>query len=108
MDRKRRLSIIAACIVLGVLLTLGALNLLPLNMLSIQQKPEQPPQKLYDYYQIIDADTDRTLMYVPLVVGVGDEVITEENKRYQVVKVEQNRAYARYVEEVNIEKYKPK
>jgi hypothetical protein len=83
-------------------------TLLPLNILPIQQKPEQPPQKAYDYYLIIDVESGRTLMYVPLMVNVGDEVLSEENKRYQVVRVEENRAYARFVEHVDLEKYKPK
>ncbi|HOQ24853.1 MAG TPA: hypothetical protein PLI94_08420 [Bacillota bacterium] len=33
----------------------------------------------------------------------GDELITEDNKRYVVVKVTGNTAYARYMETVTIE-----
>lgn len=108
MAGSRRPLFVAAFLVLAAAIVYGAISLLPLNMLPIQQKPEQPPQKAYDYYQIIDLETERTLMYVPLVVSVGDEVVSEENKRYQVVRVEENRAYARFVENVDIEKYKPK
>jgi hypothetical protein len=104
---KRRL-LIAAGLLLAAAVIYAAVSLLPLSILPIQQKPEVPPQKAYDYYLIIDVESDRTLMYVPLLVHVGDEVISEENKRYQVVRIEENRAYARFVENVDIEKYKPK
>ncbi len=46
------------------------------------------------------------LMEVPITVYVGDELLTEENQIYKVVRVEENRAYARFVEKVNLEKYK--
>lgn len=108
MFAKRRLFIIAAALLLGALVTYGLVNLLPSSLLPIEQKPAPPPPRPYDYYQIIDQENGRTLMYVPLIVSVGDEVISEENKRYQVVRVEENRAYARFVEYVDIEKYKPK
>ncbi len=42
-------------------------------------------------------------MYVSVVtVSPGDEMITEENKRYVITRVEENRAYARYVEDIEI------
>ncbi len=104
---KRRLVIIMATILLGGIVTWSILYLLPLNILSIQQKPEQAPQKVHDYYLIIDENSGETLMYVPLVVSIGDEVITEANKRYRIVRVEENRAYARFVEDINIKKYAP-
>jgi hypothetical protein len=104
---KHRWALILGSLLLGSVLVYGVISLFPLSMLTPQQKPEQPPQKTYDYYLIIDNDTNKTLMYVPLVVSVGDEVITEENKRYQVIRIEENRAYARFVENVNLEKYKP-
>lgn len=104
---KRRLFV-AAALLLAVAVAYGVVTQLPLSILPIQQKPEQPSQKAYDYYLIIDIESERTLMYVPLVVNVGDEVISEENKRYQVVRIEENRAYARFVEYVDLEKYKPK
>jgi hypothetical protein len=103
---KRRLTVLAVALVLGGATLWGAISYLPLNILPIQQKPEQAPQQVYDYYQIIDVESGETLMYIPLVASVGDELLTEENKRYQVVRVEENRAYARFVEYVDIEKYK--
>lgn len=108
MALKRRTWIIAVAAAAGLLLLVSTVYLFPLNLLSTQQKPEQSTQPLHDYYIIIDEATGADLMYVPLVVSIGDEVITEDNKRYTIVKVEQNRAYARYVEDVDLEKYKTK
>jgi hypothetical protein len=93
-------------LLLGIGLIGTALYYTPLNFLSVQQKPEQAPQKIYDYYLIIDEKTNQSLMYVPLVVSPGDEVITENNQRFRVIRVEENRAIASYVEDVKLDKYK--
>lgn len=108
MALKRRLWLVAASLAVGLLLLFATAYLLPLNLLSVQQKPEQVSQKVYDYYIIYDEKTGVDLMYVPLVVSVGDELITEDDKRYTIVKVEENRAYARYVEDIVLEEYKNK
>jgi hypothetical protein len=105
---KKRVLLIAVSLLIGIGLTGAVVYYTPLNFMSVQQKPEQAPQKIYDYYLIIDEKTNETLMYVPLVVSPGDEVITEKNQRFRVVKVEENRAIARYVEDVNLDKYKIK
>jgi ABC-type dipeptide/oligopeptide/nickel transport system permease component len=105
---KRRFTLLAAVILVCSTLIFSFLHLLPLNIFSIQQKPEPEPQKVYDYYFILDEADGRSLMYVPLVVNIGDEILTEENKLYKVVKIEENRAYARFVEDVNLDKYKKK
>jgi len=105
---KRRMWLIVGSIAAGLLLLLALSYLVPLNFLSVQPKPEQQPQKVYDYYIILDEISGVDLMYVPLVVSVGDEVITEENKRYTIIKVEENRAYARFVEDINLNEYKQK
>jgi len=104
---KRRMLLLAGALILVSIIGLGTLHLLPLeNLITVQQKPEQAPQKVYDYYIIIDEATGTHLMYVPLVVSIGDEVLSEENKLYQVVRVEENRAYARFIKDINLEKYK--
>jgi hypothetical protein len=105
---KRRSTLLAAVILVFCILIFSFLHLLPFNIFSIQQKPEPEPQKVYDYYFILDEADGRSLMYVPLVVNIGDEILTEENKLYKVVKIEENRAYARFVEDVNLDKYKKK
>lgn len=104
MVAKRRLFILVAALLVGGVATYLLLNMLPLNLLPIQQKPEQAPQKVYEHYVILEEETDRMLMYVPLVVSIGDELITEENKRYEIVRIEENRAYARFVENVGLPK----
>lgn len=108
MALKRRSWIIAGSVAAGMLLLMATLYLLPLNLFTAQQKPEEITQPIHEYYIIIDEATGVELMYIPLVVSIGDEVITEDDKRYTIVKVEKNRAYARFVEDVDLEKYKPK
>ncbi len=105
---KRRHLLVTIIILLSLLFTFSFLHVLPLNLFSVQQKPAPHPQKIYDYYIIVDEIDDHSLMYVPLVVNVGDEVLTEENKKYKVVRIEQNRAIARFVEEVKLEEPKRK
>lgn len=107
---KRRLFYWGTGIILCGIIVFGLsmLHLLPLNILSVQQKPEQTPQKIYDYYIIIDEDDGHTIMYVPLVVSLGDEVLSEDNRYYQIVKIEENRAYARFIKNFDLEKYKQK
>lgn len=106
MNFNRRYLMITILIILLSLFAFSMLHILPLNLFSVQQKPTPQSQKLYDYYTIIDEADGHSLMYVPLVVNVGDEVLTEENKRYKIIKIEQNRALARFMENVNLEKYK--
>lgn len=106
MNFKRRYLFITIIIILLTISVFSMLHIVPLNFFSVQQKPTPAPQKVYDYYTIIDEVDGHNLMYVPLVVNVGDEVLTEENKRYKIVKIEQNRAFARFVENVNLENYK--
>ncbi|MBP2628302.1 MAG: hypothetical protein H6Q68_3013 [Firmicutes bacterium] len=106
MKFKGRHLIITVIIILFSMFALSALHIIPLNIFSIQQKPEPQPQKIYDYYIILDEIDGHSLMYVPLVVNVGDEVLTEENKLYKVVRIEENRAFARFVEDISLEKYK--
>ena len=79
---------------------------IPFPWLSVQQKPEQLPSKVYDYYVVVEESTNEVLMYVPIVVNVGDELVSEQNKRYKIVKVEENYGYARFVEDLNLELYK--
>lgn len=106
MVNKLRLTVLTGIILLCSILILSFLHLIPLNIFSIQQKPETETQNVYDYYYILDETDGHSLMYVPLVVSVGDEILTEENKLYKVVKIEENRAYARFVKDINLNKYK--
>ncbi|SDF51824.1 hypothetical protein [Sporolituus thermophilus] len=90
--------------IVGVLAMVGVLYFTAPQLLPLPQpKPETPTKAPYEYYVIIDEATGATIMYVSVVtVNPGDELITEDNKRYVVVRVEENRAYARYVEDVKV------
>lgn len=95
MTVKRR---IAAFLLTGLVLSVliyVALAYLPMNFLPTQQKPT--PQVIYDYYEIVDENGGESLMTVPLAVKVGDELLTEDNRRFKVVKVIDNIAFARKV-----------
>jgi hypothetical protein len=107
MAAKRRLLFVIGLVFLGIIVTVGALDWLPGHILPIEQKPEQTPESRHEMYVIMDAENEEILMFVPLKVNVGDELITDKNKRYQVVRIEENRAYARFVENVNMEQYAP-
>jgi len=96
--------LISVIIILSSIFAFSTLHILPNHIFPVQQKPES--QQLYEYYIILDESDGHSLMYVPLIVNVGDEVLTDENKRYKIVGIEENRASARFVEDVNLEKYK--
>jgi len=64
--------------------------------------PNRSVPRQYDYYRIVDEKTNQLLMTISSApVTKGDELITGDNKRYVIVKVEKNVAYARYVETVD-------
>jgi len=102
---RRSVTKLASLLVLVAIVIIGVYYV-PFTMFSVQPKPEQAPQKIYDYYIIIEEDTKEVLMYVPITVNVGDELVSDQNKRYKIVKVEENQAYARFVENLNLELYK--
>lgn len=98
---KRRLLLGSVIATAGILLLSGLLYLLPLDsLLPVQRKPNTPPQKAYDYYVVVDETNQDILMYVPLVVSVNDELITEDNRLFRVVRVDGNTAYARFIKTV--------
>lgn len=95
MIAKRRVVVLLVGGIALSLLTYFALLYLPIGLLPQQHKPT--PQPIYDYYEIVDESGGESLMMVPLVVNVGDELLTEDNRRFKVVKVVENTAYARRV-----------
>jgi len=101
---KRRLAYIAG-LGICVLAVIGLIFFLPLDALMIHPKPDAGPQNVYDYYVIIDEETGSVLMYVPIVVHLGDELISEENKRYRIIRIEENRAIARFIRKVDLTEY---
>ena len=60
------------------------------------QSPVRPHPVKYAYYQIVDAATGKTLTFVSVPVTKGDEYVTADNRRYVVVRIRENKAYARY------------
>lgn len=52
---------------------------------------------VYPYYFIYEEKSGHHLMTVSIVVTMGDELISEDNKLYRIVRVDENKAYARYV-----------
>ncbi|MBP2655063.1 MAG: hypothetical protein H6Q73_2632 [Firmicutes bacterium] len=101
----KRQPLIAITLFLSGIIIWGTIHWLPLKFFFGPQKSPELPSTVYDYYQVIDEKTSQPLMHVPMIVNIGDEVITEDNKRYRVVKVEENRAYARFIEYINLERY---
>jgi hypothetical protein len=77
---------------------------IPFKGLGEYHKPEQA----YEYYYIYAEEDGRELMRVPVAISIDDELITEDNKRYKIVQIEGNKGIARFVEMIDIEKYKPK
>lgn len=102
----KRLAKGFSLLLIAAIMTIGVFYYIPFSLFSGQQKPEQPLQEKYVHYTIFEEETGEILMYVPLVVNVGDELISENNKRYKIVKVEENQAYARFVENLHLEQYK--
>ncbi|TCL37183.1 hypothetical protein EV210_10648 [Anaerospora hongkongensis] len=100
---KNKLILVFAGLLAGIFLILGLWYYVPQYLPLPQQKQLVPTKSPYEYYIILDQATGITLMYVSVVtVNPGDEMITGENKRYVITRVEENRAYARYVEDVII------
>lgn len=98
---KRRFRVYLV-LVATMLLTAGAM-LLHRQHLTRSGRDDRVPPKKYAYYRIIDEKTEKTLMTISSgPVMKGDELITEDNKLYVVVKVEGNNAYARFVEKVRL------
>lgn len=101
-----KLTKLAGIFAVIALIAITAGYYVPLSLFPVQQKPEQAPPKVYDYYIVVEENTNEVLMYVPLVINVGDELVSEQNKRYKIVKVVENYGYARFVENLNLELYK--
>jgi hypothetical protein len=103
MTVKHRLLLIGSLIALCGILLCSFIFPEPPNFFPLQQKPEETTQRIYDYYIILDEQDGHTLMYIPLIAHIGDEVLSEENKLYVITRVEENRAYARFVRDVKLQ-----
>jgi len=64
-------------------------------------------EAVYPYYFIYEEKSGHHLMTVSIVVTTGDELISEDNKLYRVVRVDENKAYARYVRDLVLPSLSP-
>jgi len=55
------------------------------------------------YYTVYEEKTNKKIFATARVVTVGDQYLDEENNLYEIIKVEGDKAYARFKEKVNIE-----
>lgn len=93
-----------------ILMAVIAVTLVTIGLYGINRAnpwrpaPIRTPRQEYAYYRIVDEKTGKTLMTIssgPVIIG--DELLTEGNKWYVVVKVEGNLAYARYVKTIKLD-----
>ena len=98
-----------------LLIIISAIILVAGSMAALYYSPQlrgghinEKPVQTYDYYYIYAEEDGRELMRVPITISVDDELITEDNKRYKIISVQGDKGIARYVEDINIEQYKPK
>lgn len=94
-DSRTRVLVLAAIVLILIGLAIGYY----VSSMTPERKPVEFQEKRYDYYIIIDEATNNTLAYVATItVNEGDEYLNEDGKWYVIVKVEENRAYARRFE----------
>ncbi|SDD67634.1 hypothetical protein [Sporomusa acidovorans] len=107
MKNRRFFCISRSTLVIGAVLLAVSLGLYVTSQPATpEQKPLPAPQSpSYTSFVILEETTGETLMQISVPPTVGDELVTDTNKRYTVVKVEEKRAYARFVEDVNLKKY---
>lgn len=101
---RKRLGLLILGFIILILTIAAIIYIVPFKGFGAVQKPEQP----YEYYYVYAEEDGRELMRVPVAISIGDELITEENKRYRVITVSEDKGIARYVEMVNLEEYRPK
>ncbi|MBO5244486.1 MAG: hypothetical protein J6B02_00150 [Selenomonadales bacterium] len=96
---------------LSLCLVLGSMGILfPHTFHELTLRPRQVlgiAPIVYPYYFIYEEKSGRHLMTVSIVVTVGDELITEEDQLYRIVRMEENKAYARYVREFALPSLSP-
>ncbi|HWR43469.1 stage II sporulation protein P [Sporomusa sp.] len=106
MKNSRFFCIPRSVLAIASILLAVSLGLYVTSRPAPEQKPLPSPQpQSYTSYLILEETTGETLMQISVPPTVGDELITDTNKRYTIVKVEENRSYARFVEDVNLKKY---
>jgi stage II sporulation protein P len=64
-------------------------------------------EKKLEWSTIYDEQTNSVVWYTGWLVEPGDEFLTEDNKKYEVVRAEGNNAWARYVQTIQLSAYLP-
>lgn len=78
-------------------------NIFPIEHRTNPYAIENPvPEKRYSYYIITDEDGTTELMKIPILVHIGDEVLSTDNKLYEVTRIEENHAYAKFVRQIKL------
>lgn len=94
------------CILLFILLGTGVWSLFaPLTFHDLTATARQffgLPQLIYPYYFIYEEKSGHHLMTVSVVVTVGDELVSEDDRLYRIIRLEKNNAYARYVRDLTL------
>ncbi|MDT8900120.1 stage II sporulation protein P [Anaeroselena agilis] len=92
---RTKYFVLAAVVLILIGLAIGYY----VSSLTPERKPLEIEEKPYEYYIIIDEASGKTLAFVAtVVVSPGDEYLNEDGQWYEVVRVEENRAYARQFE----------
>lgn len=92
MSKKQKCAILLCCLLLLVCWPLEAAKL----RFGLQQ---------LEWSTVYDEGTGKAIWYTGWLVEPGDEFITEDNKRYEIIRSEGNNAWARFKENVNITAY---
>lgn len=78
-------------------------DIFPIEKRTFPYAQENPIlEKRYPFYVITDEDGQNELMKIPLLVNIGDEVLSSDNKLYQITHIEENHAYAKFIRQIKL------
>jgi len=88
-------------------IVLVVLTLVLLTNIPVDAAKTRIGTKQLEWSTIFDEQTNAPVWYTGWMVEPGDAFITEDNKKYEVVRADGNNAWARYVESIQISAYLP-
>lgn len=88
-------------------LILVVMTLLFITLPSADAAKARFGPKVLEWSTIYDEQTNAPIWYTGWIVEPGDAFLTEDNKKYEVVRTEGNNAWARYLETVKMTAYLP-
>lgn len=101
--KKSWLFLVILCSILFIYSVLYNKGILPIEKRSIPYAATHSDStKRYAYYTIFEEDSSTELMRIPLLVQIGDEILSADNNLYEVIRVEEDRAYARFLRKVKL------